>query len=93
MDLVDINECVRGAVNILSNQTKYHAQVHVDYGELPKVKGYFGKLNQVFTNMIANANQAVDENGDISGSGISLLLCPRHARLSHMRIGLRNSCT
>ncbi len=65
MDLVDINECVRGAVNILSNQTKYHAQVHVDYGELPKVKGYFGKLNQVFTNMIANANQAVDENGDI----------------------------
>ena len=70
MDLVDINECVRGAVNILSNQTKYHAQVHVDYGELPKVTGYFGKLNQVFTNMIANANQAVDENGDIHISTI-----------------------
>lgn len=65
MDLVDINECVRGAVNILSNQTKYHAQVHVEYGDIGKVRGYFGKLNQVFTNMIANANQAVDENGDI----------------------------
>ncbi|WP_300426996.1 sensor histidine kinase [uncultured Thalassolituus sp.] len=66
MDMVDVNECVRGAVNILSNQTKYHAQVIVDYADdLPKVRGYFGKLNQVFTNMIANANQAVSENGEI----------------------------
>ncbi|MEK9766828.1 MAG: ATP-binding protein [Thalassolituus sp.] len=65
MDMVDVNECVRGAVNILSNQTKYHAKVHVDYGDVQPVKGYFGKLNQVFTNMIANANQAVSENGDI----------------------------
>ena len=29
------------------------------------IRGYFGKLNQVFTNMIANANQAVSENGHI----------------------------
>lgn len=65
LDLVDVNECLRGAVNILSNQTKYHATVDVDYGGIPKIKGYFGKLNQVFTNMIANANQAVDENGHI----------------------------
>lgn len=64
-DLIDVNECLRGAVNILSNQTKYHATVDVDYGDIPKIRGYFGKLNQVFTNMIANANQAVDENGHI----------------------------
>ena len=56
-------DCLRGALNILNNQTKYHAQVEVDYGELPVIQGYFGKLNQVFTNLIANANQAVPENG------------------------------
>lgn len=65
MDPVNINECLRAAINILSNQTKYHAKVEVDYGSVPSVKGYFGKLNQVFTNLIANANQAVDENGVI----------------------------
>lgn len=65
MDPVNVNECLRAAVNILSNQTKYHATVDVEYGDIPKTLGYFGKLNQVFTNLIANANQAVRENGHI----------------------------
>lgn len=60
---VDVNDCLRGALNILNNQTKYHAQVEVEYGDLPLIPGYFGKLNQVFINLIANANQAVPENG------------------------------
>ena len=63
---VDVNDCLRAALNILNNQTKYHAQVNVEYGELPVIKGYFGKLNQVFVNLIANANQAVEENGLIN---------------------------
>ena len=62
---VDINDCLRAAINILNNQTKYHAQLSVDYGELPEISGYFGKLNQVFVNLIANATQAVEENGQI----------------------------
>ncbi len=62
---VDINDCLRAAINILNNQTKYHAQLSVDYGELPEISGYFGKLKQVFVNLIANANQAVEENGQI----------------------------
>ncbi len=62
---VDVNDCLRGALNILKNQTKYHAQIDVDFGELPVIQGFFGKLNQVFTNLIANANQAVAEQGMI----------------------------
>ncbi|MAD43753.1 MAG: two-component sensor histidine kinase [Oceanospirillaceae bacterium] len=60
---VDVNECLRAALNILNNQTKYHSQIEVEYGELPVIQGYFGKLNQVFVNLIANADQAVEENG------------------------------
>lgn len=60
---VDVNDCLRGALNILKNQTKYHAQIDVDFGDLPVIQGFFGKLNQVFTNLIANANQAVAEQG------------------------------
>lgn len=62
---VDINDCLRGALNILNNQLKYHAIVKVNYGELPRIKGFYGKLSQVFINLISNANQAVDDNGEI----------------------------
>jgi len=62
---VDINDTLRGSINILENQTKYHANIVTKLGELPLIMGYAGKLSQVFTNLISNANQAVDDNGTI----------------------------
>ena len=65
MQELDVNDCLRGALNILNNQLKYHAIVDVSYGELPTIKGFYGKLSQVFINLIANANQAVEDQGSI----------------------------
>lgn len=65
MQELDVNDCLRGALNILNNQLKYHAIVDVSYGELPAIKGFYGKLSQVFINLIANANQAVEDQGSI----------------------------
>lgn len=62
---VDINDTLRGSINILENQTKYHANIITKLSDLPLVMGYVGKLSQVFTNLISNANQAVDDNGTI----------------------------
>lgn len=62
---VDINDTLRGSINILENQTKYHANIITKFSEVPKIMGYAGKLSQVFTNLISNANQAVDDNGTI----------------------------
>ncbi len=62
---IDINDILRGSINILENQTKYHANIVTKLTELPRVMGYAGKLSQVFTNLISNANQAVDDNGSI----------------------------
>tara|TARA_B100000446_G_C10544790_1_gene338126 strand:+ start:451 stop:1395 length:945 start_codon:yes stop_codon:yes gene_type:complete len=64
--IVDINDTLRAAINILENQTKYHAKITTDYSDIPKILGFSGKLNQVFTNLISNANQAVDDNGSIN---------------------------
>ncbi len=64
--VVDINDTLRAAINILENQTKYHAKITTDYSDIPKILGFSGKLNQVFTNLISNANQAVDDNGSIN---------------------------
>jgi len=63
--VVDINDTLRGSINILENQTKYHANIVTKLNELPLIMGYVGKLSQVFTNLISNANQAVDDNGSI----------------------------
>lgn len=63
--VVDINDTLRGSINILENQTKYHANVITKLSEIPTIMGYAGKLSQVFTNLISNANQAVDDNGTI----------------------------
>lgn len=64
-DIVDINETLRSSINILENQTKYHAKIVTNLTKVPKIMGYVGKLSQVFTNLISNANQAVDDNGNI----------------------------
>ena len=63
--IVDINDTLRSSINILENQTKYHASIVTRLTELPKIMGFSGKLGQVFTNLIANANQAVDDHGSI----------------------------
>jgi len=62
---IDINNILRGSINILENQTKYHANIVTKLNDLPMIMGYSGKLSQVFTNLISNANQAVDDNGSI----------------------------
>jgi two-component system NtrC family sensor kinase len=64
--VVDINDTLRASINILENQTKYHAKITTDYSDIPKILGFSGKLNQVFTNLISNANQAVNDNGSIN---------------------------
>lgn len=63
--IVDINNTLRSSINILENQTKYHASIITNFTDIPKIMGYTGKLSQVFTNLISNANQAVDNNGNI----------------------------
>jgi C4-dicarboxylate-specific signal transduction histidine kinase len=51
---------------MLSNQTKYIAEVNKDYhdGKLT-VMGNVGKLHQVFINLLVNAVHAIEENAEI----------------------------
>jgi two-component system NtrC family sensor kinase len=63
--IVDINETLRSSINILENQIKYHATITTKLTDLPPIMGFAGKLSQVFTNLISNANQAVDDHGSI----------------------------
>ncbi|RJR14736.1 MAG: PAS domain S-box protein [Nitrospiraceae bacterium] len=62
---VDINECVESTLNIVWNELKYKATVSKEYGTLPLIKCYPQQLNQVFLNLLVNAAQAIEKQGEI----------------------------
>jgi PAS domain S-box-containing protein len=61
----DINECMESTLNIVCNELKYKSEVYKEYGELPLTKCYPQQLNQVFMNILINASEAIDDQGEI----------------------------
>ncbi len=62
---VDIHESIDNTLNLLAGETKNRIQVVRDYGKLPLVTCYASQINQVFMNILSNAVQAIDGNGNI----------------------------
>jgi len=56
---------IESTLNIVWNELKYKAEVTKDFGELPLVKCYPQRMNQVFTNILVNAAHAIDKKGEI----------------------------
>jgi len=61
----DINKGIESTLNIVWNELKYKATIKKDYGELPEVRCYPQELNQVFMNILLNAAQAIEKEGEI----------------------------
>lgn len=62
---VDLHASLEMSLNLLRNQYKNRIEIHKEYGDIPKIRGYSGKLNQVFMNLLSNAFHAVREKGDV----------------------------
>jgi two-component system, NtrC family, sensor kinase len=62
---VDLHASLEMSLNLLRNQYKNRVEIHKEYGDIPKIRGYSGKLNQVFMNLLSNAFHAVQGNGDV----------------------------
>ena len=62
---VDLHASLEMSLNLLRNQYKDRIEIHKDYGQIPKIKGYPGKLNQVFMNLLSNAFYAVKDRGSV----------------------------
>jgi len=63
--IVDINESMDTALNIIRNQIKGRIEIVRDYGELPPVSCFPQKLIQAVMNILINAAHAVKEGGTI----------------------------
>ena len=63
METVNIRDNMETVLTIYQNRLKQGIQVIKNYGEVPDVIGFPDKLNQVWTNLIVNAVQAMNNVG------------------------------
>ena len=65
----DIQDCIRSTLNMLRNQITSEFDIKVSLDNLPLIDANPGKLNQVFSNLIINAIQAMPAGGKIAIDG------------------------
>lgn len=62
---IDIQESLDTTLEILRSDIKNRIVVHKQYEPIPKVLCYASQINQVFMNILSNALQAIQGNGEI----------------------------
>lgn len=62
---VDLTEGINSTLALLSHTYKNTIQIIKDYGDIPPIECYPGKLNQVLMNILSNAIQSIVDKGSI----------------------------
>ena len=62
----DINKEMDLTLEIIRHETKNKVEIEKHYGDIPLIKCYPNMLNQVFTNILINACQAIENKGKIT---------------------------
>lgn len=64
---IDIHQCIDNTLKILNHKIKYGVTVIKEYSsDIPEVSAYAGELNQVWTNLIDNAIDAMNGQGELT---------------------------
>jgi PAS domain S-box-containing protein len=61
----NIEEGIEDTLTLVHHEIKNRIQVIKNYGKIPVIACYPGQLNQVFLNLLINANQAIKDHGEI----------------------------
>ena len=62
---VDIHEGLESTLTLLHHRFGDRIEVHKDYGAVPPIQCYPNQLNQVFMNLLVNADHAIESRGRI----------------------------
>ena len=65
MKEVDLHQGMEDSLMLIHHETKGRVEIVKDYGAIPPVECFPGRLNQVFLNILNNAQQAIDGTGTI----------------------------
>ena len=63
---VDVREGLESTLTMLGHKLRTGVTVVREYDELPPIDGYAGELNQVWTNVVDNAVDAMDGSGTLT---------------------------
>jgi len=64
-EMIDIREGIHDTLQLTSNRIKYY-DIIIDLEEIPLIRANAAALNQVWTNIILNAADAMGKNGSLS---------------------------
>lgn len=62
---IDVHLAIDTTLNLLQGEIKGRVQIHKNYGELPFIYCYASQINQVLMNILSNALQAIEGNGQV----------------------------
>ncbi|MEX2120706.1 MAG: ATP-binding protein [Pirellulales bacterium] len=65
-DEFDLHEALEVCLNLLFSEVKHRIAIQRDYGSVERIHGPYGQLSQVFMNILNNAQQAIEGEGDIT---------------------------
>jgi signal transduction histidine kinase len=61
----DVEECIESTLTLLAHELRGRISVVKEYGETPEIECYPNQLGQVFMNILLNAAQAIEGEGEI----------------------------
>ena len=61
----DLHEEIDRTLALMEPRFKNHITIEREYGDLPRVRCYPGQLNQVFLNLLMNACDSIEKDGEI----------------------------
>ena len=64
-DTVDIHEGLETTLTLVHHEIKRQIKVHKDYADLPRITCFPDRLNQIYMNLLVNASQAIEGEGEI----------------------------
>lgn len=63
---VDVHEGIESTLALVQHDFRNRIELHREYGVIPNVECFPGRLNQVFLNLLVNASQAIEGKGKIT---------------------------
>jgi signal transduction histidine kinase len=66
MQLVDVNQCILTTAKMVKSKVEQNAELFLDLHDVPQTFLNVGKINQVLTNLVMNAGQAIESNGKVT---------------------------
>lgn len=63
---VNIHDGLEDTLVLIHHELKHAIKVNKEYGDIPQIAVFPGRLNQVFLNILNNARQAIKDTGEIT---------------------------